>query len=81
MQSGRGKTHRWMVQFERKAPQVADPLMGWIGSSDMRPQVRLLFGTRDEAVAFAEQNNLSYQVQEPTPHGVRPKSYADNFRS
>ncbi len=81
MQSGRGKTHRWMVQFERAAPQVADPLMGWIGSSDTRPQVRLLFGTRDEAVAFAERNTLSYDIQEPRPPGVRPKSYADNFRS
>ena len=81
MQSGRGKTHRWMVQFEREAPQVADPLMGWIGSSDTRPQVRLLFETREKAIAFAEQNNFSYEVQEPRPHGVRPKSYADNFRS
>ena len=34
MQSGRGKTHQWMVQFKRAAPHVADPLMGWIRSSD-----------------------------------------------
>jgi hypothetical protein len=81
MQSGRGKTHRWMVQYKRAVPQVADPLMGWIGSSDTRPQVRLLFDTREEAIAFAEQSNLSYEVQEPTPSRVLPKSYADNFRS
>lgn len=81
MQSGRGKTHRWMVQFERAAPQVADPLMGWIGSSDTRPQLRLSFATRQEAIAFAERNNLSYVVHEPTAHMVRPKSYAENFRS
>ena len=80
MQSGRGKTHRWMLEFEREARQVADPLMGWIGSSDTRPQLRLLFDTREEAVAFAERNNLSYDIQEPRAHKVRPKSYADNFR-
>lgn len=81
MQSGRGKTHRWMVQFERAAPQVADPLMGWIGSRDTRPQLRLSFATRREAIAFAERNNLSYAVHEPTAHMIRPKSYAENFRS
>ena len=81
MQSGRRKTHQWMVQFERDAPQVADPLMGWIGSRDTRPQLRLLFDTREEAIAFAERNNLSYVVHEPRAPSVRPKSYAENFRS
>jgi NADH dehydrogenase ubiquinone Fe-S protein 4 len=81
MQSGRRKTHQWMVQFEREAPEIVDPLMGWIGSSDPRTQVRLLFDTREEAVAFAERNKLSYVVQEPRVHPVRPKSYAENFRS
>jgi NADH dehydrogenase ubiquinone Fe-S protein 4 len=81
MQSGRRKTHQWMVQFERDAPQVADPLMGWIGSSDTRPQLRLLFDTREEAIAFAQRNHLSYVVHEPGAHTVRPKSYAENFRS
>jgi hypothetical protein len=81
MQSGRRKTHRWVVQFERDAPQVADPLMGWIGSSDTRPQLRLLFDTREEAIAFAQRNHLSYVVHEPGAHTVRPKSYAENFRS
>ena len=81
MQSGQRRTHRWVMQFERDAPQVADPLMGWIGSSDTRPQLRLSFATRQEAIAFAERNNLSYVVHEPTAHMVRPKSYAENFRS
>ena len=81
MQSGRRKTHKWMVQFERDAPQVADPLMGWMGSRDTRPQLRLLFDTRDEAIAFAERNNLTYAVTEPKAPTVRPKSYAENFRA
>lgn len=81
MQSGRGRTHQWMVQFERDAPQVADPLMGWMGSRDTRPQVRLLFDSREEAVAFAERNGFSYFVQEPHATALRPKSYAENFRA
>lgn len=81
MQSGRGATLRWMVQFERDAPQVADPLMGWMGSRDTRPQLRLMFDTKEEAIAFAERNNLDYAVQEPQTHAMRPKSYAENFRA
>ena len=50
-------------------------------SSDPRPQVRLLFDTREEAIAFAERNKLSYVVHEPKAQAVRPKSYAENFRS
>jgi NADH dehydrogenase ubiquinone Fe-S protein 4 len=81
MQSGRGGTHRWMVQFERDSPQRPDPLMGWVGSSDTRPQLRLQFESRDEAIAYAERNNLSYVVHEPQMYTHRPKNYAENFRS
>jgi hypothetical protein len=81
MQSGRAKTHLWIVQFERDAPQVSDPLMGWIGSDDTRSQLRLLFRTRAEAITFAERNNLSYVVHEPKAATIRAKSYAENFRS
>ncbi len=81
MQSGRRKTHRWMLQFEPDAPKVTDPLMGWIGSADTRTQLRLTFASREQAVAFAERNGLSYVIQEPNPFHVRPKSYAENFRA
>jgi hypothetical protein len=81
MQSGRRKMHQWMVQFEREAPQVPDPLMGWMGSRDTRPQVRLLFDTREDAMAYAQRNKLSYTLQEPHPPALRPKSYAENFRA
>lgn len=80
MQSGRRKTHQWMVQFERDSPQVPDPLMGWMGSRDTRTQLRLLFDSREEAVAFAERNGLSYALLEPHAPALRPKSYAENFR-
>ncbi|HYN38285.1 MAG TPA: ETC complex I subunit [Rhodospirillales bacterium] len=81
MQSGRRATQHWMLQFERDAPQVADPLMGWMGSRDTRPQLRLTFESREEAIAFAERNGLTYSVQEPHAPALRPKSYAENFRA
>jgi len=79
MQSGHGNTRDWVLEFEPGAPKVTDPLMGWIGSADTRGQVRLRFGGKEEAVAFANKHGLAYRVQEPRTRRIRPKSYADNF--
>jgi hypothetical protein len=46
----------------------------------MKSQIRLTFETREEAVAYAEKNGLSYRVQEPKESKRRQISYADNFR-
>jgi hypothetical protein len=75
------KTREWVVEFEPESPRVPDPLMGWIGSSDTRSQVRLSFESRDEAIAYAARHGLSYRVIEPHQRQIRPKSYAENFRS
>lgn len=79
MQSGRRKTHKWVLEFEPEAPELPDPLMGWMGSSDTRRQVRLEFATREEAVAYAERNGLHYRLRPPHHPAIRPKSYAENF--
>ena len=81
MQSGMRKTREWVVEFEPEAPPIVDPLMGWIGSADTQPQVQLRFDSRDEAIAYADRNGLTYRVIEPHQPIVRPKSYAENFRS
>jgi hypothetical protein len=80
MTSGRGNAKGWVLEFEPGERQQADPLMGWVGSGDMENQVRLHFDSREEAVAYAEANGLVFEVEEPKPRVLRPKSYADNFR-
>jgi hypothetical protein len=80
MQSGRNGTHGWVLEFAPGERLRLDPLMGWAGSGDTRGQVRLHFETREQAVAYAEANGLAYEVEEPTPRQIRPKSYAENFR-
>ncbi|MBK8909081.1 MAG: ETC complex I subunit [Rhodospirillales bacterium] len=79
MQSGRAKTDHWVLEFERDGSIFVEPLMGWIGSADTRNQVRLEFGSRDAAIAFAERRGLAYEIREPHRRRIRPKSYADNF--
>ena len=81
MQSGQALTKRWVLEYEPASPRTVEPLMGWTSSADMRSQIVLEFGTREEAVAYAAKHEIPYQVFEPHPAKVRPKSYSDNFRS
>jgi len=80
MQSGWAKTQVWVLEFPPSSPRRPDPLMGWIGSADTQAQVRLTFDTREEAVAYAERNGLTYEVELPRSRRIRPKAYADNFK-
>jgi hypothetical protein len=54
--------------------------MGWNGSDDTSRQIHLTFATREEAIAYAEREGLSYQVTGAPGRAIKPKSYADNFR-
>jgi hypothetical protein len=54
--------------------------MGYTTSSDMKSQVRLTFDTREEAVAYAQNNGIAYRVEEPKEARRRQISYSDNFR-
>ncbi|MCP4330720.1 MAG: ETC complex I subunit [Alphaproteobacteria bacterium] len=80
MQSGRAKTHRWLLESLPQSRKTRDPLMGWTSSDDMNRQWRLSFETRDEAVAYAERRGIAYEVEEPHERRIQPKSYAANFR-
>lgn len=80
MQSGRAKTHHWLLEYEIETPRRPEPLMGWTSSGDTLNQVRLRFESADEAVAFAEKKGWDYAVQDAPVRRVRPRNYADNFR-
>ena len=77
-QSGRGKLKKWVLQFETKDPSI-NPLMGWETSTDTLEEVILKFSTKEQAVEYAENNNISYTVVEPKKKEFVIKSYADNF--
>lgn len=79
MQSGSANTKSWILDFEPEAPRRVEPLMGWTSSGDMRQQLRLHFGTSEEAIAYCERHGIAYQVFETTPVKRRAISYADNF--
>jgi ETC complex I subunit conserved region len=73
------QTKSWVLDFEQASPKRIEPLMGWTASADVRQQVRLLFNTKEEAVAYCEQNGLPYRVFEPALPKRVVQAYADNF--
>jgi hypothetical protein len=80
MQSGKAKTGHWVLEFDAEQPRKIDPLMGYTTSSDMKSQIRLVFETKEEAVAYAEKEGLAFRVEEPKEAKRRQISYAENFR-
>jgi hypothetical protein len=81
MQSGQANTRLWIMEFEPEAAKQIDDLTGWTGSGDMRSQVKLKFKSKEEAVAYATNNKILYNLNVPKIRKHLPKAYADNFRS
>jgi len=79
MQSGRAKTHKWVLEFEPTRRQQLDPLMGWPGAGDTMSQVRMKFDTREDAISHASRHGIEYVLHEPKERQIRPKAYSDNF--
>jgi hypothetical protein len=80
MQSGRAKTHKWLLEYEPASRRDPDPLMGWSSAQDTLNQVQLRFDTLEEAITFAKKHELEYTLIEPHQRTPKVKSYADNFR-
>ena len=78
MQSGLGKTNKWVLEFETKDPSK-NPLMGWESSSDTLSELKLEFSTKDLAINYAKKMKISYEIIEPKKRKTVKKSYADNF--
>ncbi len=81
MQSGVAKTNIWLLEFAPASARALDPLMGWTSSDDTQSQVRLRFDSKKAALAYAKDNGIDAQVQEPKPRkqNIRPSGYAENF--
>ena len=78
MQSGMGKSDKWVLEFETNNP-TKNPLMGWESSDDTYTELRLEFSTKELAINYAKKNNINYELIEPKNKKIIKKSYADNF--
>lgn len=80
MQSGRGKTHSWILEYEQATPRRPEALMGWTASADTLNQVQIRFDNLEDARSFAEEKGWSYTVIPPRERKIRPRNYGDNFK-
>ena len=78
MQSGTNNSKNWIIEFKTRKPGI-NPLMGWETSTDTLEEVVLKFSSKEKAIEYAENNNISYTVIEPKKKEFVIKSYADNF--
>ena len=78
MQSGLGKTNKWILEFQTKDPTI-NPLMGWESSNDTLTELKLEFSTKDLAINYAKKMKIDIEIIEPKKRKTIKKSYADNF--
>ena len=78
MQSGKRNTKNWVLEFETLNTGI-NPLMGWETSKDTMSEVKLEFQTKEQAISYAEKNNVQYFIINPKKRKIIKKSYADNF--
>ncbi|HZT18260.1 MAG TPA: ETC complex I subunit [Dongiaceae bacterium] len=85
MTSGKAGTRHWVLEFEPRSPLYVEPLMGWTGGSDPLRHVKLLFPTKEAAMAYARSQGLCFAVREPpsSRHPIRRRAHGvlnDAFR-
>lgn len=80
MQSGKGNSRHWVLEYEPEVPRSIDPLMGYTSSTDMNQQIRLRFDTVEEAESYARRSGIPYQIEPVQDRSMKTVSYPDNFR-
>ncbi|WP_415301183.1 ETC complex I subunit [Candidatus Pelagibacter sp. Uisw_134_02] len=78
MQSGLGKSDKWVIKFEVENTGI-NPLMGWETSSNTLSELNLEFSTKELAIEYAKKNKIDFEIIEPQKRKTIKKTYADNF--
>lgn len=80
MQSAKGKTKRWMIDFDvlQGAGRWENRLIGWASSADYVQGTTLAFRSKEDAIYFAEKQGWPYKVDEPKKIEIPPKSYGES---
>ena len=78
MQSGLGKSDKWLIEFKTEDTGI-NPLMGWETSSNTLSELNLEFSSKELAIEYAKKNKIEFEIIEPQKRKIVKKSYADNF--
>ena len=78
MQSGLGKSDKWIMEFITDNPGK-NPLMGWESSTDTLTELKLEFSSKELAINYAKKKKIDFEIINPKKRRIVKKSYADNF--
>ena len=78
MQSGLGKSDKWIMEFLTDDPGK-NPLMGWESSTDTLTELKLEFSSKESAINYAKKKKIDFEIINPKKRRIVKKSYADNF--
>ncbi len=78
MQSGLGKSDKWIMEFLTDDPGK-NPLMGWESSTDTLSELKLEFSSKESAINYAKKKKIDFEIINPKKRRIVKKSYADNF--
>ena len=63
MQSGIGKTKKWLAEYISEVDNVKDSLMGWNSSLDTQSQIKVFFNTKEQAIAWAKKIIINFTLK------------------
>ncbi|AGH16414.1 ETC complex I subunit [Candidatus Liberibacter asiaticus] len=79
-QSGRkGRTGKWVLEFEKITPPYIEPLLGYTSSKDTLQQVKLFFPSLEAAEKYASDHGIQYCVIPSCKESQKELSYQRNF--
>ena len=78
MSSGTAKTKKWVLEYKPVQKNSPEPLMGWNSGGTIQ-QIKLQFDTQEQAIAYAKDKGIHYELCTPKTREYKPKSYAGNF--
>lgn len=80
-QSGRNKSKYWALEYVDNFEERDNKnIMKWVSSSyNSMAQLRIRFKTLEEAIKYANQKKLNYELVDAKERKIVPKSYASNF--
>ncbi len=82
-QSGRGRTHAWLIEPVLETRRVPESLNGWTAAGDTLSELigKLKFTTVDEAAAFAIAKGWEIaDIAAPHLRKAPKSNYLDNFK-
>ena len=76
-----GKLHKdfWVLEQVNDKVVKTDLLTGW-KTTETNLIKKMKFSNKEQAVSYAEKNNLDFEISKEVNKEISNKSYADNFK-